>query len=221
MSDYNIRLYKNSDYKVARHLFAQGMTEHTNAAFKHALRLQRNWLLMLFGFLIALFITRSIVLSTLVVTTVIVILWLCSRSTFHSYVQRCLNDDMKDIHKYYMQRDGYRFWVVESAGQVVGTVAFALSTNPKMENHMEMKRLSVAKSHRGKGIAKALCRTLIDFARERRYETVVLETSLAMSDARWLYEKMGFRLTQTFTPPGLKYKIIDFKVMAYQYDIPT
>ncbi|KAM4706735.1 N-acetyltransferase 8-like [Discoglossus pictus] len=221
MSDYRIRLYKNSDYDVARDLFVQGLLEHARGAFYHALSLPHMWLIMLFVFLLSLLTTGSVALSILVEALALVILWFCTRDLYYAYIKHCLSDDMLDIHKYYIQRDGYCFWVAESAGAAVGTVAALPSPHPNGEKHVELKRLSVAESHRGKGIGKALCRTLIDFARERGCEAVVLDTTLAQVDAQRLYEKIGFKFTNTFYIQRPAGRLTDFRFLTYQYDIPT
>ncbi|XP_072263070.1 probable N-acetyltransferase 8B [Pyxicephalus adspersus] len=148
-------------------------------------------------------------------------LWFGTRYLFMAYVRFSLSDDMLDIRKYYLERDDYSFWVAESGGELVGTVAALPSSEPGGEKHLELKRLSVSKSHRGKGIAKALCRMVIDFARERDCEAVVLTTTLAQISAWKMYEKMGFRRVQSFIPPNFLYKLFSFKVLAYQYDLPS
>ncbi|MEE6513663.1 hypothetical protein FKM82_021438 [Ascaphus truei] len=221
MSDYCIRLYKDSDYDTVRDLFAKGNMECTPVAFYHAFSLPRFWLFMLVVFLIPLLIIGSITVSILAVTLTLVRIWFCTRDIMLSYVQRSLSDDMRDIHKYYLQRDGYCYWVAESAGDVVGMVAAEPSSHPGREKHVELRRLSVVKSHRGKGIGKLLCRTVIDFAREKGYSAVILETSSAQIDAQRLYEKMGFRCFRTFYARALTAKLIEFNCMIYQYDIPT
>ncbi|XP_053556915.1 putative N-acetyltransferase 8B [Bombina bombina] len=218
MSDYHIRLYKNSDYEVARDLFAQGLLENTREAFDHALRLPRVWICMFLVFLIPLLTTQSIPLSILCVTLALALLWLCTRDLYSSYIQYCLSDDMKNIPKYYLERDGYCFWVAESSGQPVGIVAAVPS--PLADQYVELKRLSVAESHRGKGVATALCRTLIDFARDRGCEAVVLDTTLAQLAAQRLYEKMGFKFIHTFYYPKITAKLTDFRFLTYQYDLP-
>ncbi|MEE6520300.1 hypothetical protein FKM82_018142 [Ascaphus truei] len=221
MSDYHIRLYKDSDYELVRNLFECGILEHTRVAFYHSLTVPHIWLFMLVVFLFPLLTTGSIPLSILAGTLAIVGLWLGTTDIYHTYVQHSLSDDMQDIHKYYLQRDGYCYWVAESAGEVVGMVAAVPTSHSAGERHIELKRMSVAKSHRGKGIAKVLCRTVIDFAREKGCSAVILETSFAQIDAQRLYEKMGFRYIRTCYAPKFTAKLIDFRLVFYQYDIPT
>ncbi|XP_063315841.1 probable N-acetyltransferase CML1 [Pelobates fuscus] len=221
MSDYHIRLYEDSDYKVVRELFARGMNEHSHDAFHHAISVPRNWLFMLVMFLVSFWITGSVIMPLLVLITELSFLWICSRYIYSSYVDQCLSDDMLDIQKYYLQRDGGCFWVAESSGVVVGTVAAVPSSNSLGEKHTELKRLTVTRSHRGKGIAKALCRTVIDFARQRGCEAVVLETSSAQIDAQKLYEKIGFFQTHIIRLTFFTGRLLDFTILFYRYNIPT
>uniref|UniRef100_A0A8C5QWY0 N-acetyltransferase domain-containing protein n=1 Tax=Leptobrachium leishanense TaxID=445787 RepID=A0A8C5QWY0_9ANUR len=201
MSDYSIRLYKDSDYELVRNLFASGMKEYTHKVFRHGLSVPRNLLSMLVMVLVSLWISGSAVVSVLVVVAAVFILWFVARHIYSSFVSFCLSDDMLNIDKYYLQRDGYCFWVAESGGEVVGAVAAVPSPLSGGKKHTELKRLTIVKKCRGRGIAKALCRAVINFARQTGCAAVVLETSLIMKDAQKLYEKMGFHLIHTIHRP--------------------
>ncbi|XP_073468354.1 N-acetyltransferase 8-like [Aquarana catesbeiana] len=221
MPDYVIRLYKDSDYEVVRDIFSRGIKEHTKTAFFHTLSLPHIWALLLAVFLALLQTTGSYLLSTMVVSLSVAGLWLTNRHVYGTYVADSLATDMMNICKYYLQRDGYCFWVAELAGEVVGMVAAIPPNSPTGENQVELKRLSVPTKHRGKGIAKALCSTVIDYARKRGSSAVVLSTSLSQYDASKLYLKMGFRRTTTAYAPFTFAKFIDFRTLFYQYDIPV
>ncbi|XP_073506611.1 probable N-acetyltransferase family 8 member 5 isoform X4 [Phyllobates terribilis] len=221
MSEYQIRLYKDSDYESVREIFADGITEHTAKAFHFSLRLRRVWAFFLVTFLLFSNITGSFLVSILAVIIDIGLLFLIQKYIYLSYVQQSLDDDMLDIQKYYLQRDGYCFWVAESSGEIAGMVAAVPPDHPGGERQVELKRMSVSRKYRGKGIAKALCRMVIDFARERGCEAVILETSYPQVDAWRMYEKMGFRRMRTFFAPYLVAKFIGFTILFYQYDLPV
>lgn len=221
MPDYVIRLYKDSDYEAVRDIFSRGIMEHTNTAFFHTVSLPHIWALLLAMFLVLLQTTGSSLLSTMVVSLSVAALWLVNRHIYLVYVADSLATDMMNIQKYYLQRDGYCFWVAELAGEVAGMVAAIPPYPPTGENQVELKRLSVPTKHRGKGIAKALCSTVVDYARKRGSSAVVLSTSLSQNDASKLYLKMGFRRTTTDYAPFIIGKFIDFKILFYQYDIPV
>lgn len=221
MSDYTIRLYKDCDYDTVRELFAEGTLEHTRVAFKHGLSLTHIRIFLLAVFLLPFFTTGSLSMSFIVLLLVLTAMWFGTRDLYDSYVRHSLSNDMLDIQKYYMQRDGYCFWVAESLGKVVGMVVAIPSAHPGGENHIELRRMSVAESHRGRGIAKALCRTVIDFARRRGCSAVVLETTLSHQAAHGLYKSMGFIWQHsTFLKHPLA-KYVDFKFLFYKYDIST
>ncbi|XP_018424021.1 PREDICTED: N-acetyltransferase 8-like [Nanorana parkeri] len=220
MPDYVIRLYKDSDYEAVRDIFSRGIKEHTKTAFLHTLSLPYIWALLLALFLFLRQTTGSYLLLAMVMPLGVAALWLLNRHVYAGYVQNSLTNDMMNIRKYYLERDGYCFWVAELAGEIVGMVAAIVPENPTGENQVELKRLSVPIKHRGKGIAKALCRTVIDYAWKRGSSAVVLSTSMAQIDASQLYLKMGFRRTITEHAPFILAKFIDFRILAFQYDFP-
>ncbi|XP_069833234.1 probable N-acetyltransferase CML1 isoform X4 [Dendropsophus ebraccatus] len=220
MFQYQIRLYKDSDYERVREIFANGLTEHTRTAFHIALRLPRTGAFLLVTFLLLFHLTGSFLMSILGLIFDIGLLYVIHKYIYLIYVWHCLDDDMSDIQKYYLQRDSCCFWVAESAGEVAGMVAAVPAHHPGGKRQVELLRLSVPKKYRGKGIAKALCRTVIDFARERGCEAVVLETSSPQVDAWKMYEKMGFKKTRTALAPALMAKIVGFTVLFYCFDLP-
>ncbi|XP_053314013.1 probable N-acetyltransferase 8B isoform X4 [Spea bombifrons] len=221
MPDYSIRQYQDSDFEMARYVYGQSVKDLTMVAFHQALRFPHIRLFVVATFLLILVTTGSLLLSSLSLVSAALVLWMCSRDFFHSYVKNTFSADMLDFQKFYMQREGYGFWVAESGGQVVGTVAASTFSLPSGEKHVELKRMSVIKSHRGKGIAKAFCRTIMDFARRGGCAAVVLETSLAQTDAQKLYEGMGFRQTRSFHSPNITARLIGNKMLSYKYSIPA
>ncbi|XP_018422932.1 PREDICTED: putative N-acetyltransferase 8B [Nanorana parkeri] len=217
MADYHIRLYQDSDYDMVRDIFVCGITEPYPASFRHTFSLPRVWILILAVFLLALITTGSPIVSFIAVIMVILVLLLMNRAMFFFYARRCLATDMLDIRKNYLQRDGCGFWVAESAGEIVGIVAAA--PFPHGQNQVELKRLSVPKKHRGKGLGKALCKTVIDFAQKYGYEAVVLESSIFRKDSIRLYKRLGFRITGTYHQNHFFLKFIDYLDIVFQYDL--
>jgi GNAT superfamily N-acetyltransferase len=64
----------------------------------------------------------------------------------------------------------------------------------------EMKRLFVPVAHRRKGIAQALCTTLLHTARDKGYTTMCLDTGFFMTESQALYRKLGFTYTSAYQP---------------------
>ena len=62
----------------------------------------------------------------------------------------------------------------------------------------EIKRVYVAPSGRGKGVAQALCTTAMNAARQAGYKRMVLDTMVTLPEAMSLYENMGFTNTMAY-----------------------
>ena len=56
----------------------------------------------------------------------------------------------------------------------------------------EIKRMYVAPSHRGTGVANAILDTLENFGREQGWPRLILETGTAQPDAIRFYEREGY-----------------------------
>ncbi|XP_018422931.1 PREDICTED: N-acetyltransferase 8-like [Nanorana parkeri] len=221
MSSLTVRQYKNSDFPAVKKIFIEGCHKLAYTAFFHGLKLPHNWVLMLLGFLLPLLSVGSIFLAILDVVIVLVVLWLCGRRFFYGYATECMADDMKDISKYYLQREGYNFWVVESDGELVGTVAAVPSYLPSVEKNTELKRMNVVSSHRGKGISKVLCRTVIEFAHKKGSKAVVLSTTTLQMPATCLYRSMGFKCTNISDMTQFTERLISMQWIFFRYDIPS
>ncbi|KAM3937573.1 putative N-acetyltransferase 8B [Leptodactylus fuscus] len=220
MSTCIVRVYKESDLPSVREIFTTGCCEHIFPTFRHALRQPHNWLLLLVAHLLPLVTTGSLLLSILSGASVSFILWFPGRQFFYLYAKKALSGDLTDIRKYYLEKEGHGFWVVELEGEVVGMVA-AVPVNTRYEKNVELKRMSVSRNHRGKGIAKLLCRAVIDFARRSGYKAVILSTTTVQVDGLKLYEKMGFKRSDTDEQNPLLFRLIGMSWVGYRYDIST
>ncbi|NWH67989.1 CMLO6 acetyltransferase, partial [Geococcyx californianus] len=85
---------------------------------------------------------------------------------------------------------------------------------------LELKRMSVSKDFRGRGVAKALCSEVLRFTRARGYEAVVLSTSMVQVAAQRLYEGQGFRKVGSFSP-SLLGSLLCFHIYHYRCDLRT
>jgi GNAT superfamily N-acetyltransferase len=56
----------------------------------------------------------------------------------------------------------------------------------------EIRRIYVAESHRRKGYARAMMEHLVAFARKQGYRKIYLDTFRSFSQAKGLYESLGF-----------------------------
>ncbi|KAM4866598.1 putative N-acetyltransferase CML1 isoform 1-T2 [Thomomys bottae] len=221
MAPYHIRKYQKDDRTQVLALFSRGMEEHIPATFRYLLKLPRALLLLLGVPLSLLLLYRSWILATVSTFTLLFFLRFLARLPWKQYVASCYRTDMADITKSYLSSPDSCFWVAECGGQVVGMVAALPVKDPPLEKkQLQLFRMSVALEHRGKGIAKALVRTVLQFARDRGCSEVVLETSMLQYGALALYQKMGFQKTGESYYNTLT-KLLDFRTVQFMYCLPS
>ena len=89
-------------------------------------------------------------------------------------------------------------------GKPAGTVAVQRMDG----DHCELKSMYVATEFRGAGIARALCETVIELARQQGYRVVRLTTGERQLPARRLYQGLGFQIVAPWDadpPEGYDY----------------
>ncbi|KAM4866600.1 putative N-acetyltransferase CML1 [Thomomys bottae] len=221
MAPYHIRKYQKDDRTQVLALFSRGMEEHIPATFRYLLKLPRALLLLLGVPLSLLLLCDSWILATVCTFTLLFFLWFLARFPWKQYVANCYRTDMADITKSYLSSPDSCFWVVECGGQVVGMVAALPVKDPPLEKkQLELFRMSVALEHRGKGIAKALVRTVLQFARDRGCSEVVLDTSEMQPEAQALYQSMGFQKIGKYFMTKL-WKAMHICMVQFRYDLPS
>jgi len=77
-------------------------------------------------------------------------------------------------------------------GEIAGCCALRPLDTVDYANAAEMKRLYVRKAFRGFGLGRQLAEAILDAARQRGYECVLLDTLDDMEAARALYDELGF-----------------------------
>ncbi|XP_053560347.1 probable N-acetyltransferase camello [Bombina bombina] len=217
MAKFSIRKYNNSDYDAVRLLFAEGMFGLVPASAFYFLKHPQVNIFFLVFFIILLFISKSFLLSLVGLAAMLAVCWHLLKSEFNQYVEKSKREDLRDIEKSYMEMERSCFWVVESNGKVVGMVG--VQTAQDSNEEMVLRRMSVAKDHRGQGIAKALCLKAIDFARQHRCRVMSLETSIIQFAAQKLYEHLGFKKVSAVTLPSLFGRLTNFCILCYEYNI--
>ena len=112
------------------------------------------------------------------------------RRSIHRYVQRSLNDDLKNIDAFYMNNKPSHFWVAadEATDDVIGCIAL----ESKADGWGELRRLTVSQSGRRRGVASKLHAVLLDHAKKHQMKGVFLETSDNLRAANAFYERMGY-----------------------------
>ncbi|KAM4724139.1 putative N-acetyltransferase camello [Anableps anableps] len=217
MASIQIRKYRDVDAEIVKELFTLGMSEHVPSSFTHVLKQPLTQMLLMVTFCALMTSSKSFLLPILAVTLLLAGVRQMVVYMFNTYIETSLSKDLNNISETYLQQKNSCFWVAESDGQVVGTVAcLPAESAPEF---LELKRMSVHRSHRGMGIAKALCRIVADFTRERGFPAVILYTSVVQTDAQKLYEHMGFTKTREFVIPELPAKIMNFTLLEYRLDL--
>lgn len=93
-------------------------------------------------------------------------------------------------------RERGTLWVASADGHVAGVVLLVEPKNPQrqiaIDGELEVHLLAVSSRYRGAGIGKALIREVIQEARARGAQRLVLSTQPSMHAAHSLYERVGF-----------------------------
>ncbi|XP_077419413.1 putative N-acetyltransferase camello [Vanacampus margaritifer] len=217
MSEVEISEYRDGDGPTVREIFTLGMSELVPGSFVHTLKQPLSQMLLMCTFCALLASSKSFLLPVLAVTLLLAAVRQLLVCWVNAYIDTCCNTDLSTIGETYMAARDACFWVAESEGRVVGTVACL--PRDGAPDCLELKRLSVRRSHRRMGVAKQLCRTVSDFTRQRGYAAVILITSMVQTDAQKLYEGMGFRKVREFVGPGVASKLMNFTLIEYKLDL--
>ncbi|XP_067885305.1 N-acetylaspartate synthetase [Heterodontus francisci] len=213
-----IREFDFSDQESVCRIFNEGIRERIpNTAFR-GLKQQPKILLFYSCLTVMCFyLTKSLVLTCCVPTLLLGMRYYYSRKVILSYLECVLQTDMSDIEQYYMKPAGSCFWVAVLDGNVVGIVA---ARGNEEDNTVELRRMSVDFDQRGKGIAKALGRKVLEFAVLNNYSAVVLGTTAVKPAAHKLYESLGFRyvgITEHYVLPGMNHSVLEKMFFQLRY----
>jgi len=97
-------------------------------------------------------------------------------------------EELANLPGKYASPEG-RLLLAQVEGQAAGCAAFYKLS----DGVCEVKRLWVRPTFRGKKISRMLVETLIAEARETGYQSMVLSTVDILTEARRLYESLGFK----------------------------
>jgi len=84
--------------------------------------------------------------------------------------------------------------LADGAGDYAGCVAL----RPLQDKICEMKRLYVTPEYQGRGIGRALARSVIGEARKKGYQKMRLDTIESMKAAQKLYFSLGFKTIEAY-----------------------
>nr|XP_060625288.1 N-acetylaspartate synthetase isoform X1 [Anolis sagrei ordinatus] len=213
-----IREFHPSEQEAARRIFREGILERIpNTAFR-GLK-DQPWTQLLYGTMAVMcfVVTKSLLLTCCLPIFLMGMRYYFSRKVILSYLKCALNTDMSDIEQYYMKSPGSCFWVAVLNGNVVGIVA---ARGNEDDNTVELRRMSVDSKYRGKGIAKALGRKVLEFAMVNNYSSVVLGTTAVKVAAHKLYESLGFKhvgVVEHYSLPGMTHSFLEQMFFQLRY----
>ena len=211
-----VRVLQERDVALARRVFANGMHETISSGGRKAPMLH------VFAAIASLLVAGLMSLAAgglavglAIVITQCAIVGLWPWRLARNYVSKSLSQDMLDPVRHYCQQDHGRscfFVAVDGDDRVVGTVAVeppqcehAVSSSSPWSSaghQAELRRMSVATTHRGRGVSKMLLAEVKRFCVDKGYEQLVLSTSTMQRVAVKAYPKMGFATVQVVNYPS-------------------
>lgn len=219
-----IREFEREDREEVRRIFYEGIMERIpNSAFRGLRQQPKTQFLYALLTVMCFVVTKSVTLTCCAPLLLMGARYYYSSKVIHNYLDYALHTDMADIDAYYMKPTGSCFWVAVLDGRVVGIVA---AQGREEDNTVELRRMSVDSRYRGKGIAKALGRRVLEFAVRNNYTAVVLGTTAVKLAAHKLYESLGFRQTgysEDYRLPGMSRSPLErffFQIRYSRYRLP-
>ena len=98
-----------------------------------------------------------------------------------------LNQDVEDLGSFYPDS----IFVIKQDGEVLATGALA----PIDQKTWQVVRMSVDKRYRRQGLGTMMLKHLIQTARQRGANRLILETTADWNEARQFYRSAGFKFT--------------------------
>jgi len=83
-----------------------------------------------------------------------------------------------------------RCWIVERDGEILGSIFLVKQS----DTVAQLRMFYIEPKARGMGLGNRLVQECVQLARQKGYQTIVLETANMLLPARHLYQKAGFQL---------------------------
>lgn len=97
--------------------------------------------------------------------------------------------DALEVEACYWETGG-EFWVVENAGELVGTAAYR--PTKRGDRAVELRKMYLLPMARGQGLGRYLLKTLEAAICQRGFDEIWLETASVLKQAVGLYEASGY-----------------------------
>ena len=198
-----IRSYESADELECREIFSNGMQQLINLVAHVVFPRYCRYVAILSVFAILAAMRWSfwiLGLYALVSLMVLAALYVNVYLECWKFINYCLTTDLWNIDKSYMTNKGSQIFVAEWKGKVVGMVGL-MHDETHHSGVAELQRMSVSQKCRRMGIARRLMDELMQYAKEQRYDKVVLSTTSAQRPAITLYTKYGFRYLSSYPYP--------------------
>jgi putative acetyltransferase len=101
----------------------------------------------------------------------------------------CSDQDAVDVEEYYLQTGG-EFWVIERAGQIVGTGGYHPIS--RGQRAVEIRKMYLLPEARGQGLGRFLLAQLEQAAAQKGFAEAWIETATVLKEAVDLYEQNGY-----------------------------
>lgn len=98
--------------------------------------------------------------------------------------------DVLHVEEAYWARGG-EFWVVEQAGQLVGTAGYYPVA--RGDQAVEIRKMYLLPAVRGQGLGRYLLQTLEAAIISKGFQQIWLETATVLKEAVTLYERSGYQ----------------------------
>ena len=110
-------------------------------------------------------------------------------ASFETQVARELSEFVSEFK---VDRDG--LWVADTHGRFSGSIA--IDGKRADSEGARLRWFIVVPANQGSGIGRALLQEAVAFCRRKGYRSIFLWTFVGLTQARRMYEKIGFRLVQ-------------------------
>lgn len=112
--------------------------------------------------------------------------------SLRGFIEYSLKTDMADIQGTYFDSGGH-FWVATTISErgeelIVGSVGL----EGKPDKRGELRRLTVREGYRRNGLARRLIEHVEGWAKEREFQSIVLNSDTDMKNAHKLYYSLGY-----------------------------
>ncbi len=123
------------------------------------------------------------------------------------YVEPFDEEVLSKPEKYIINKGGHIFFAVLNK-TIIGTVALMPTENNIV---FELTKMAVFTNHRGLKIGQQLMQYCIDFAKENRFQALMLYSNTKLENAIYIYRKYGF--IEIPVEPNSPYKRSDIKML--------